>query len=208
MDESSSSESYLRASVTQYLDSMNHLDAEPRRKRAKRGSRLSVNRLLKITVVTAFYLYIFNMIFDSLLYLQIITPAYYIEFRESCPRQLHMAMFLDIFLTIASVMFFLYCISFVSDTELEPNNLPTYFFGYLLLWVGIKLSFFLLYLKNKRCLFLNIFDVFILLFPNVSMGFLLLYNACKVLFYVWIFWLLNEADKKKRRELISYLNDD
>ena len=205
MDHNDTSESYMRDSMFDYLDSCVQSKSFERK---NRNRRLSVNCCLKYSIIVSFYLYIFNVVYDAILYLKIIKPGFYTLFSENCHDQLDMAIFLDLFLTIASLVFFLYCINFLNESELEADNLSTYFFGYLLLWFGIKLSFYLLFLKNNKCLFLNIFDVFLGLLPNVNSDIIILYNMFKLFFYLWMFWLLNETAKRRRKEIYDILNRD
>ena len=85
--------------------------------------------------------------------------------------------------------------------------MTTYFLGFFMLWVGIKISFFLLYRKYSDCLYLNLFDYPIALIPLQRSLAIIIYQLFYAGLLVLCFWTINDLENHRRMVVLNYLHD-
>ena len=94
---------------------------------ARDGSNSKNKYLNRFFLVEAFawfnyLLGILNILFNAVIYLQLYEPEFYQKFEARCHDQMPMIIFLDNFLTIATVLFFAYILRYLKQVALEERN--------------------------------------------------------------------------------------
>ena len=89
-------------------------EIEPTSKQSGFAARF-LNRYFFLSVFAwlNYLLGVLNILFNAMIYMDIYSPQFFETFEQQCREQLPMAVFLDNFLTIATVLFFSYVLRYL-----------------------------------------------------------------------------------------------
>ena len=91
--------------------------------------------------------------------------------------------------------------------DINFESITTYFLGYFILWAGVKTCFFILYQERSYCLFLNLFDYPIVLFPVVNQYTIAAYQLFYAGMLMAAFLTLGRLETKRRKVVMNYLHE-
>ncbi len=100
-------------------DDSGHLVSQPRGCFSRFFNRY---RLLQIFAWLNYIIAILNIIFNGIIYLDIYEPVYFSTFEAKCHEQVPMVIFLDNFLTIATILFFAFVLRYLKQVALLEGD--------------------------------------------------------------------------------------
>ncbi len=118
-----------------------------------------------------------------------------------------MSSLLDILLSLALITFVIYALNIIEEGETRSkNNLTNFFTGLMLFFIGIKTSFYILFLHNRSCIYINLFEI-ILNFFNLSSTLVLLYYLLELGLLILVYSKIQGFLDMQSRELDLILNN-
>lgn len=171
---------------------------------------LTAEKVLKFALFALFVINIANVFYDFLLFLCLVKSPTFENFQANCRQSLTLSISLDVCLSLAGIFFALYGMKVLRDVERQirpvSEEFNTYFAGYYLFWVGVKLVLFLTFVRNNDCVFANFWDIGLNLIPRLNPFLLFTIYFAEGASMLVLLWLFNRVLREKRRRIDEFLH--
>ncbi len=161
---------------------------------------------LKRELIFFFYAIIIAILYTVLLIMQIIMPEFFVNFYTTCPHKAQMAGFLELILLFFFLILMIYLLSLLEDIG-TPNlfNIKIFFLGIVFFFVGVKISFIILYLNKRECYFFNLLEYSLsIIFKNFMSIMISFFMELALIFQLyWKFKTFLNLQQKEYKKILN-----